>query len=429
MRLSLRYRLLIPLLVLLVADLVATGWAASLAATREELRIADQLHAVARTLTETRTFPLTARVLEQMKGLSGAEFVLNKSAGDQVTTFGEPVDLLPEPSELFTWHGEEYRLLRVQLPESHPNRGDTLAVCYPESLRRTAVREAIRPPLFAGIAFFLVGLLLFVFGSRIVSRIRGLESQTRAIAGGDFRATAPLGSDDELRDLADSIHTMAGKLVAFEAQSKQTERLRILGQFSGGLAHQLRNAAAGAKLAVQLHLQEQAPTDREPLAVALRQLARIEMTLSQFLALGKPTPAAKAGLDLAEVVDGAVTLFLPQAKHLGIALRWSRGVAVPFTGDSISLGHLFVNLIGNAMDAAGPKGMVDVRCIGRTVEVIDSGAGPPAAIAGRLFETFVTGKVEGIGLGLTVAKQAVEANGGAIEWFRRDGRTVFRVEL
>lgn len=429
MRLSLRYRLLIPLLILLIADLVATGWAASLAAAREELRIADQLHAVARTLTETRTFPLTARVLEQMKGLSGAEFVLNKSGGDQVTTFGERVELLPEPSELFNWHGEDYRLLRVQLPENHPNRGDMLAVCYPESLRRSAVREAIRPPLFVGIAFFLVGLLLSLVGSRIVSRIRGLESQTRAIAGGDFRATTPGGADDELRDLTNSIHTMAGKLAAFEEQSKQTERLRILGQFSGGLAHQLRNAAAGAKLAVQLHLQEQTPTDREPLDVALRQLSRIEMTLSQFLALGKPTLAAKSELDLVEVVDGAIRLFLPQAKHLGIELLWAHGGAVPFTGDSISLGHLFVNLIGNAMDAAGPRGTVNVRCVERIVEVIDSGAGPPPEIAGRLFETFVTGKIEGIGLGLTVAKQAVEANGGTIDWFRRDGCTVFRVEL
>ena len=61
------------------------------------------------------------------------------------------------------------------------------------------------------------------------------------------------------------------------------------------------------------------------------------------------------------------------------------------------------------------------------MEVIDSGSGPPAEIAGRLFETFVTGKEQGIGLGLTVAKQAADAHGGTIDWFRRDGRTVFRV--
>jgi nitrogen-specific signal transduction histidine kinase len=63
------------------------------------------------------------------------------------------------------------------------------------------------------------------------------------------------------------------------------------------------------------------------------------------------------------------------------------------------------------------------------VEVIDSGSGPPPELAAKLFEPFVTGKPEGIGLGLAVAKQAVDAHGGRIEWARRDGRTVFRVEL
>ena len=427
MRLSLRYRLLIPMLVLLLADTGATGWAAALAAGREEERITEQLRAVARTLTESRTFPLTARVLEQMKGLSGAEFVLSKRGGEQVTTFPESVELQPEPSEVLFRNGEEYRLLRVRLPENHPNAGDLLAVCYPESLRRGAVRDAVRPPLFVGLAFFAVGMMLFAFGSRIVSRVRGLEAQTRAIAAGDFAATAPAGPDDELRDLTDSIHEMARKLAAFEEQSKQTERLRVLGQFSGGLAHQLRNAAAGARLALQLHLREQEPKDREPLDVALRQLARIEMNLSQFLTLGKPTAGKKVDLDLAEAVDGAVRLFVPQARHLGIDLQWTRGEPVPFVGNPVSLGHLFVNLIGNALDAAGPRGTVEVRCVGRSVEVVDSGAGPPPEIAAKLFETFVTGKEQGIGLGLTVAKQAVEAHGGTIGWFRREGGTVFRV--
>jgi nitrogen-specific signal transduction histidine kinase len=61
--------------------------------------------------------------------------------------------------------------------------------------------------------------------------------------------------------------------------------------------------------------------------------------------------------------------------------------------------------------------------------VWDSGPGPAPEIAGRLFEPFVTGKPEGVGLGLAVARQVVEAHGGRIGWERRDGRTCFRVEL
>src|SRR5206468_1958402 len=106
-------------------------------------------------------------------------------------------------------------------------------------------------------------------------------------------------------------------------------------------------------------------------------------------------------------------------------------------GDAGQLGHLFLNVLGNAVEAAGPGGWVEVRmrradgeespwCL---VEVMDSGPGPPADLAGRLFEPFVTGKPEGVGLGLAVARQAAEAHGGRLDWRRERGRTCFRVEL
>jgi nitrogen-specific signal transduction histidine kinase len=63
------------------------------------------------------------------------------------------------------------------------------------------------------------------------------------------------------------------------------------------------------------------------------------------------------------------------------------------------------------------------------LEVLDSGPGPPAEIAAKLFEPFVTGKAEGVGLGLAVARQVVESHGGRISWDREGGRTRFWVEL
>jgi signal transduction histidine kinase len=107
-------------------------------------------------------------------------------------------------------------------------------------------------------------------------------------------------------------------------------------------------------------------------------------------------------------------------------------------GDATQLSHLFGNVIGNAVEAAGPGGLVEVlfqdtetrngqRLI--IVEISDTGPGPPPTIALRLFEPFVTGKDQGVGLGLAVAKQITDAHGGLIDWERRKGRTVFRIEL
>lgn len=450
MRLSLRYRLLLPLTLLLVGDLGATAWAAASAAAEVDRRLAGQLWAVARTLTEPPTFQLSPRVLEQMKGLSGAEFLRVGPNTVPVTTFPRNIDVTP-PADVptmtpaageehtlgppVTVGGQEYRCLRLLLRETHPNRGDSLYIFYPESLRRTAVRDAVRPLLIlGGIGGLLAVGLAVLTGSRLVRRVRDLEYRTRLIAGGDFRPLPLSGPDDELTDLGRSVNDMARRLAEFQHEQQRSERLRLLGQFSGGLAHQLRNAAAGAKLTVELFLAENPSADPEPLKVALRQLARIESNLRQFLDLGKPPSGVRQPCDLVKLIDQTVSLLKPQCQHAGTELRWERpagGGVIP--GDAAQLGHLFGNVIGNAVEAAGPGGVVEVRLTatqsGALIEVSDTGPGPPAEIAGKLFEPFVTGKVEGIGLGLAVARQATESHGGRITWERRDGRTVFRIEL
>lgn len=438
MRLSLRYRLLGPLLVLLALDAAATGWAARTAADQAERRIAGQLRAVAHTLTEPPTFPLTDRVLAQMKGLSSAEYLLVRADGLRVGTFPGPAPLPPADVPIATAadptlgppvavSGTEYRCLRVPLVPPHPQEGGTLYVFYPESLRRTAMWDAARPFLLLGGAGGVLAVALMATAAgRLVARVKEVTDRTRAIAAGDYKPMPLPAQDDELRDLCRAVNDLAVRLAGFRDELATTERLRVLGQFAGGLAHQLRNAAAGAKLAVQLHARD---CDDEALAVALRQLARIETTLRQFLALGRPPATEHKPCDLGVVVGQAVELLRPQAKHAGTALDFAPPPGpLPLTGDPARLGDLFSNVIGNAVEAAGPGGRVTVTIADDAVEVADTGPGPPAAIADRLFDPFVTGKDQGIGLGLAVAKQAADAHGWRLSWRRENGATVFRVE-
>jgi signal transduction histidine kinase len=118
-----------------------------------------------------------------------------------------------------------------------------------------------------------------------------------------------------------------------------------------------------------------------------------------------------------------------------VQLCWEPPATDPFVlGDAGRLGHVIVNLLTNAVDAAGPGGQVEVTVerpgeAGCVVEVWDSGPGPAPAIARRLFQPFATGKADGVGLGLFVARQAAEAHGGTLNWRREGERTCFRVEL
>jgi nitrogen-specific signal transduction histidine kinase len=108
-------------------------------------------------------------------------------------------------------------------------------------------------------------------------------------------------------------------------------------------------------------------------------------------------------------------------------------------GDAGHLGHLFLNVINNAVEAAGVNGWVEIQLTSSeglgagephcTISIADSGPGPPRELAGRVFEPFVTGKRDGVGLGLAVARQVVEAHGGRIDWNRQANQTCFRIEL
>ncbi|MBY0229017.1 MAG: HAMP domain-containing histidine kinase, partial [Gemmataceae bacterium] len=307
---------------------------------------------------------------------------------------------------------------------------------YPESLWREARWEAMLPSLFLGGMVGIVAVGLAVLQGRALARRVGeLDTRTRRIAGGDLAPMPLPARDDEVRDLAGAINEMAARLAQLHDAIRRTERLRLLGQVSGGLAHELRNGLTGARLAVQLHLHESGavPGESDPLAVALRQLTLLETQVQRLLGLGRAGAPDRREQDLAALVREACALLLPRCRHAGIALECECAGPMPASVDAGQIGQMAVNLLGNAIDAAGPGGAVSVRLSeqeGKAVlEVADTGPGPAEEMTGRLFEPFATSKPEGIGLGLAVAKDIAEGHGGAIVWQRQGGRTVFRVTL
>lgn len=460
MRLSLRYQLLLPMLVLLLGVMSLGAWAAVHSvqqAVRQQIEV--QLSHVAHTVSEA-SFPFTERVLTQLKELTGADYLVTAPDGRRQSTLASLGDerVLSEIPTADSQDmrlgasvrlaGQTYLTTKIQLRRSDASTPELLYIFYPEWRWREALWRALEPTVFLGIvgSLLAVGLAIMV-ADWLARRIQLLDVQTRLIAQGELRPLALPAWNDELRDLAVSVNAMAGQLARWQKAVHKSERLRLLNQVSGGLAHQLRNGIAGARLAVQVHARScPAAEDRDVLEVALRQIALMETQVQRLLQAGREDPAVLQPCSLTQVLDEAISLMRPQCQHRHIELRQTLArPAVDVLADAGQLGGLFVNVLGNAAEAIGANGWIEVRTRNVTaaeapadmaasrswhlIELIDSGPGPPPEVAEHLFDEFVTSKPEGVGLGLAVARQVAAAHGGRIDWRRDDGCTCFSVWL
>lgn len=456
MRRPLRQQILLPLIAVLVITVAAlTLWQATRAARLARERIEKRLLGVAETVRASN-FPLTQSVAEQMKSLSGAELILFDGERRLATSGIMPALESAEGAKRITalksdtWGtnlslaGKAY--LHSALDVSGRGRfGDAaeLHLFYPEADYRQALREAILPPCLAGlvaiVATSVCGWLVAGHVSRVVA---DLGKHVRRIAGGDFEEMPIPARDDELRELAGDVNTMAARLKEYAAHIRRTEQLRTLNQIGAGLAHEMRNAATGARMALQLHAEECPLGDYESLKVALQQLQLMETQLQRYLRKSKPhTQDAATPLNVGALLQDVRLLLQSYADHAGIELRIQLPEEVVFvSGDGDALGQVFVNLLRNALEAVSTanrqttaaKVEASLETIGDgwlRVDIADTGPGPGEAIRDALFDPFVSQKPDGVGLGLSVAKEVVEQHQGELSWYREGETTHFVVQL
>ncbi|HEV3136636.1 MAG TPA: HAMP domain-containing sensor histidine kinase [Pirellulales bacterium] len=444
MRWPLRYQILFPFAGVMLAVVVGvTLLDAYLAARRTQRQIEDQLHGIAQTLLDAN-FPLTDAVLKQTRGLSGAEFLLTDQKGTlEASSLAEPrLPSLPISTSGFSL-GETIEFTSARYfhaaiavrPRSAQGVPLILHILYPERFLREARWQAAYPPLVIGTVLLAVVIALSIaIAGRLSRPILELRRELSRLVQGDFQAVPLPERNDELRDLIGSVNVLGDQLDELRRVIKRSERLAVLGQLSGGLAHQLRNSVTGARLAVQLHQRHCHQIDPDSLAVALRQLAITESHLQRFLTVGQPRSPRRGRCDLRQTVADVAALVAPACHHRSVALQFDAALDghVSLWADADQLRQLLLNLVLNGIEAASPGGWVRLELThapdATSVRILDSGPGPGRRLLDRLFEPFATGKPEGIGLGLSVAKTIAEAHGGTIRYID-DGPTCFEVVL
>jgi signal transduction histidine kinase len=451
MRWSIRNQILIPLLgIQAVAVTAVTVTMATLAVKRSEREIIGRLNDVVDTLMHGN-FPYTESVLARMRGLSGAHFIVAGADGHVVHTSVPKLEVLPdslqtlplaghieslEESTAILLEGTPYLAVSVR-PQSGPP-GDSLFILYPRTSLQQARREAVMPSLLLGTGS--LGMMILAtscIANHISARIRRVQRQVARIAAGDFQELDLKGRGDEVADLTSSINRMSAQLKEMQQTIQHSERARLLAQLAAGMAHQLRNSLTGARLSVQLHAKRHpAPAGDETLTVALRQLALTEEQVKGLLSVGRVERQPAEVCELRQVLADVAFLVGPACQHAKVSFSQqaqSGTDSIELLADRSGLRAAILNLVLNAIEAAGQGGSVALEVHGRedevTVEIADSGPGPSPELAETLCDPFVTSKPEGVGLGLAVARQVAADHGGRLSWSRAGGETRFCLAL
>lgn len=219
-----------------------------------------------------------------------------------------------------------------------------------------------------------------------------------------------------------------------EERARQEEHLAFSGVLANGILHDFRNPMSAVRLDAQMlgkemRRQEGFRPDRvrdlsERIA---RTMDRMDKVFQEFLFLAKPADEKPESVEIEQVVRECSDTLAPRVEQAGVSITVTRltdelppAAAFPF-----ALRRALLNILMNAVQFA-PKGSeITVTLAHRNnriiTDVLDRGPGIPAGKRQEIFGMFVTGRPEGTGLGLFLARTAIRRCNGDVQAFPRDG--------
>lgn len=275
-----------------------------------------------------------------------------------------------------------------------------------------------------GLALLGSGLVAY----RMTHSLETLSAATADVAMGSFREPLPVGSGDEIGQLARSFNSMA-------AQLRQMEETKE--EFFASVSHDLRSPLTSIRLATDL-LREGVPgplTEKQTRLVEIvgGSTDRLLRLVNQILEISRLraglVPLDRTTVDLDRLVARAVEELHPRAEAAGVVLaRELVGSDFRCHGDEGRLLQVVINLAANAIRFTPARGRVAVRLVDAGAElelqVEDTGVGIPAAELPHIFDSYRQAHRDrgGTGLGLAIVRGVARAHGGRVTVESREGK-------
>jgi nitrogen fixation/metabolism regulation signal transduction histidine kinase len=232
----------------------------------------------------------------------------------------------------------------------------------------------------------------------------------------------------ELASLATSFNAMTARLTEARTALARAEREAAWRDIARRIAHELKNPLTPMSLSIhrlqkrfELVPESERRAVRESMDALLQEIGHLTRLADSFSQYARMPEPREEPLDLSELARNCGALHEVQ----DVELRVACDDALPVVGDRLLLSRVVHNLLVNACEASPPRGVVELET-GHDdheawVEVRDRGTGLDPALAGRVFEPYVSTKHRGSGLGLSLVRDIAERHRGRVTLENRDG--------
>jgi len=313
-----------------------------------------------------------------------------------------------------------------------------LAVARSEAAMRGQQYEVLTLLLFGlPIALVAAGLGGFFLANRALAPIDRLAHRARTITAERLSDRLPVDNPrDEIGRLATVFNDTLQRL---ESSFLEMQR------FTTDVSHELRTPLTAMKSVGEVSLRERGDeaSSRAAIGSMLEEIDRLAAFIDRLLVLSRMTSGERATrepIDVAalakEVAEQLAVLAEEKQQTLALEAHGHSRVV----GDALMLRQAVANLLDNAIKYTPVGGEISLRVnatdTGTILDVSDNGPGIPEEAQARIFDRFERGHAPnspqegaGVGLGLSISRKAVEANGGTLTLVPHAHGSTFRIHL
>lgn len=232
----------------------------------------------------------------------------------------------------------------------------------------------------------------------------------------------PQSGPPEVQELGAAFETMTQDLATSQDQLTRAAKLAVVGEMAAAMSHEVRTPLGILRSSADVLKREKglSKEGQEVVGFISSETERLNNLVSTLIDAARPRLPALIDVDLTELIANVVALLGNQAQAKNINLVFNQKQPIIAHVDADQMTQVIMNLVMNAIQVLPNGSNIEVllkRLEDKVIiDVMDDGEGIAIEHEAEIFEPFFTQRSGGVGLGLAIVRQIVQAHGGEISY-------------